>query len=822
MSRTATRTRTRPHHLMPDAAAWIDIAFVLALTATVLSGLGASFTGHSYLVVGMVGALMAVVVTHVCKALGWPLIAPFVVLLGLFMVLGGPIALRSLGNTAFLPSRATLSTLTDQAVFGWKDFLTTLPPVDGTGTLLVLPLVIGIVVAYAGMASSRVHLKSAWLSAALPVALLTLALVGVLLLGVRHPASLLLQGGVFAALALGWLALRTRRLSAVVHGGSTGWGRLAVGAALIVTAAGLAIPASALVGADDEGRTVARNWIEPPFEIGRYPSPLAGFRKYVDPKGSAVKGNVYDEVLFSVSGAEAGTRFRLAALDTYDGMVWGASDDPLPDESGDSFQRVSSTIDNPVDGSEVEATVTIGAGMNGVWLPTAGSLQSLQFDVGDARTKAESFRYNLATSTAVVPTGVNPGDVYHFTAVEPDDSFDATVRTAMSSSPAPADTTFLDGPVEQWTEGATVDAERVLRIANHLKTEGKYSDGVVKAERHYYPGHSLSRLDPQFIAQRVMVGNDEQYAAVLALMAQKMGLQARVVVGAVLPESGIVKGSDVEAWVEVRAADGSWRTIGTEEFVPTEPPTENQPETNEPMTGTVVPPPNPIPPPSDAGDLSAADLKKRDVEGSDADAADDGFSLPAWVSVVLTYVGLPLLLIGLIVGAILGLKMLRRSRRRNATSASARFVGGWWELVDHARDLGHAVPLAVGATRRDQASGIASGGAAVLARRADSSVFGPTSPDGASAREFWESVEAERRQMSAAVPWHRRLRAALNLTTLRPTLGRQRTKELADVAGTGAESGRKRSGQKGSGQNSSENSGRLGFARRGTGGRRAR
>ena len=38
---------------------------------------------------------------------------------------------------------------------------------------------------------------------------------------------------------------------------------------------------------------------------------------------------------------------------------------------------------------------------------------------GDREALSESFRYNLATSSAVVPAGLRPGDVYTFTAVVP-------------------------------------------------------------------------------------------------------------------------------------------------------------------------------------------------------------------------------------------------------------------------------------------------------------------------------------------------------------------------------------------------------------------
>ncbi|MGN0063433.1 MAG: DUF3488 and transglutaminase-like domain-containing protein [Nocardioides sp.] len=782
MSRTSTRTRVRPHLLAPQRNTLVDLAFVLLLGTVAISGLGASFSGQGYLVVGVVGLAVAAAVVHLCRAVGWPLVAPAVLLLAFFFLAGGPLTLRSLGNTAFLPTSGTVRSLAEQAIFGWKDFLTTLPPVDGDGPLLVLPLLLGLVGGMLGTAAALARVRRPALSVALPVVAMTVLMVGVILLGVRHPSSLLLQGGAFAALSLGWLALRARRFGAVVHGGSRGWGRLAVGTALVLVAAGLALPASALFGDDDADRAVARNWVEPPFEIGRYPSPLAGFRRYVDLKGQERADNVHDEVLFTVDGAPAGTRFRFAAMDQYDGMVWGASDDPLPGEGGDSFQRVSSTIDNPAEGEEISATVTVGEGYHGVWLPTAGSLQSMEFRFGDPASKRDSFRYNLATSTAVVPSGINPGDTYSFTAVQPDDTLEASMVSGLGASD-PQGTSFLDAPVAQWTEGATTDVQRLLAAAKHLRTEGKYSDGVVKAERHYHAGHGLYRLDQEFVGQKTMVGNDEQYAAVMALLAQKLGIPARVVMGAVLPEGGEVRGKDVQAWIEVRAADGTWKTLPTEEFMSDEPPTQQTPETEEPMSGTVVPPPNPIPPPSDLGDLTDAELKQRRLDETDEDEDGAGFTLPAWVGTVAKVVGIPVGLILLVVGSILGLKLLRRRRRRSARTASGRFVGAWSELVDHARDLGHPVPLGATVTRREQARGIGAGDALALARHADSSVFGRTAPEVASATEYWTRIDATRREMSQTVPWHRRALAALNLTTLRP--GRRTGPSAPDGAAPG-------------------------------------
>jgi hypothetical protein len=769
---TGTRTRARPHALVPDRHSWVDIAFTLALAGVALSAFGTSFTGSAYLVVGLLGSVIAVTVTQLTRAAGWPVVSAVAISLVLFLVLGGPLTLRSLGDAYALPGAATLARVADQAVFGWKDLLTTLPPVDGGGPLLVLPWLSGMLAGLVGLGLAHLPVRRPWLAAMLPVVGMTVLLSGVIVLGVRHPQSLLLQGSVFAALALAWLAVRARRVSAAVQGGSASCVRGVGAVAMLGLAAAVAHPASALFADDDDARTVARNWVEPPFDIGRYPSPLAGFRKYVDLKGRSDPANVYDKTLLDIEGVPAGTRIRFAAMDRYDGMVWGASDDALPGPADDSFQRVSSTIDNPVDGPEVEATVTLGEGWTGVWLPTVGALRSMAFETGDPRATAEVFRYNLATSTAVVPSGLQPGDRYSFTAVQPDDEL--TEETVGSSEPTPLPTGagFIQGPTDKWTEDAGPDPmDRVLAAAEHLRSEGKYSDGIGRTERIYVAGHSVWRLSDEFVNAPQIVGNDEQYAATMALIANDIGVPARVVLGAVVPEGGRITGKDVSAWVELRAADGSWKTLPTEAFMSTTPPADQVPETNTPMSGTVIPPPNPIPPPSDAGEQSDADLKERKTKRKDAAEEDEGLipGVPAWIGVVLTYVGGPLLLVVLLLGAVVGLKAWRRHRRRSAESPSARFVGAWRELVDHARDLGQVVPLGPSVTRREQSVGIVSAQAVALARRADGFVFGPSAPEVAAAATYWESIDAERRAMSQEVGrWHR-FRAAVSLRSLRRT-----------------------------------------------------
>ena len=72
----------------------------------------------------------------------WPAVAPVLLAVLAFFLLGGPLCLRAAGAVA--PTPRTLGLLTDQLVLGWKDLLTTLPPVDGDGPLLVLPWALGL------------------------------------------------------------------------------------------------------------------------------------------------------------------------------------------------------------------------------------------------------------------------------------------------------------------------------------------------------------------------------------------------------------------------------------------------------------------------------------------------------------------------------------------------------------------------------------------------------------------------------------------------------------------------------------------------------
>ncbi len=753
----------------PEGRGWIDLALLLALCGLALAGLAPTFAGVAFWAVGMTGVLVGVVLVHVSRVLRWPFIVPVTAALLAYLLLGAPLALRR------PPTPDAVVLLLDQLVFGWKDLLTTLPPVDADAPLLALPLLMGLAAGVLGALAAGLTVtatRRGFAAAVLPVVVPTALLAAVILLGVREPASLWLQGAAFAALALAWLVLRSHRrvvrdddaqLGARVRGI-----RAMSGAVLIALAASLALPVTTWSSGTDDSRLVLRDHVEPPFDVGQYPSPLSSFRRYVElPKDDPDPANLFDTTLFTVEGVAPGTRVRIAALDDYDGVVWGASNDSTfggPVEG--TFQRVSSEISNPATGRTAEVSVTLGEGYSGVWLPTVGALTGLDFEGDRAAEESETFRYNLATSTGVVPAGLQPGDRYTFEAVLTDEVLDAETPPASSIGLAQAGAPFLVAQAQDWSAASTRPMEQVLAIAERLRDEGKYSDGVRASERFYLAGHHQSRLSDADggINSPIIVGNDEQYAAWMALLVNQIGVPARVVMGAVVPEGGEVTGEDVQAWVEVQSADGSWRTVPTEAFMDFDRPAELPPRQEEEMSGTNVPPPAAIPPPSTVGDPTDAELNalknRRD--------SDDAFALPAWLRVLLLYVALPLLVLALVAAAIVGAKALRRRRRRTAESVSARFTGGWREVTDHARDLGIAV---TGRTRREESLALAGAGtvetAPALARSADSHVFGPRSPQADAAAAYWQEVDAYRASLSSGVSRRRRALAALSLRTFR-------------------------------------------------------
>ena len=342
---------------------------------------------------------------------------------------------------------------------------------------------------------------------------------------------------------------------------------------------------------------------------------------------------------------------------------------------------------------------------------------------------------------------LTPSDDYAFTAVLGDDSLDRSMEPGTDLDPDTASWAgFLEEPLAAWAGNTRRPVPALLRFGERLREDGRYTDGAEPWTARYRAGHGVDRLGKGFVLTRPTAGNDEQYAATMALAASELGIPARVVVGATVPESSVVRGRDVSAWVELQVADGSWRTLPTEQFMGSTPPPREPPPAVPPVRDFPQPPQPDGPAPQPEPESPSAD---QDAEKS---TPQDEPMRWAWG------------LIGvLLVGAVPGVKLARRLHRLRAPRASTRYAGAWLELVDRARDLGIGVPA--GLTRQAQARVMARN--EDLAWTADRAVFGIDEPEPAAAEEYWGHVWAEATAMAAERPRWRRLWAPFNPASLR-------------------------------------------------------
>lgn len=745
--------------LLPDRTALRDMGFLTVLFGLAMLGFATTYTGWTFLVVAGAGLVFGMVVGQLANARRQPMITVLFLTVVVFFLFGGAVALQERAAAGVLPTPGTVLGLADVGVHGWKQLLTTLPPVDGSGPLLVIPYIFGLLCGAGGLTlAGRVSASAA------PLFAPTAVLAAVILLGTGEPVGQPWRSIAFGVICLCWTAARgeRRRQADDVVGRRT---RLAgAGALVAVAGAAAALVGPLLPGVDSADRVVLRDHVDPPFQIGAYPSPLVGFRKYTKDANQ-----LWDQTLFQVHGLPEGERIRIAALDDYDGLVWRAAPNAAtgPALNRNSFQRVGTRIPSAAAGAEKEFTVTIepayaSADDVNAWLPGAGRPVGIEFAGTGAAAHTDGLRFNLATGCGIVTDRLRTGSTY-------------TMRTVLGSVPLPDDPqpfgpSTLDGSVTAiasskattWSGKATSLGDRLRAVAAYLRDNGAYSDGG-PGEGEFLPGHSTGRLTAFFNAPRP-VGDDEQYAAAYALVANQLGMPARVVLGATVAEDGQVRGQDVQAWVEMRLSDGRWATVPGAEFMPdkSKKPDRTPPQEIENTDAAVVPPPNTVQLPDSLLDASQVDS----TANRRLPSVPNGHGWwPAWLTAVLVWGGSPTLFVVAVLGSIIAMKALRRRRRRTTGPVVTRLAQGWYEVVDQARDFGATVATG---TRMEVARQLPHDRLVELAAAADAAIFGPGTPSEQVVQGYWTRVDETRRAMTRAVGRWRRFRAAVNPRSLRP------------------------------------------------------
>lgn len=730
-------------HVVVDAAAMTLLALVS------LAPLASAFGDNRFWLAAAGGVLIGCVAALLGARLsGGPLEVAGLAVLGYF-AFGGVFAVREAAVAGVIPSLVTLRDLALAVVFGWKQLLTVSTPVTGFDQLYAVPYLAGLVGATLAV-SFALRLRR-HLVALLPVAVL---LVFAIAFGDANAVSPSTVGGTIAGIALAWASWRSHRqrmsVALPTAGGADEARRarlrqLALGATALVTAVGVGT-LSAAAATQSWDRLTLREQVIPPLELHDYPSPLMSFRKFVE--------DGTDTTLFTVTGLPAGGAIRMATLDLYDGIVYKVSGAGGP--AAGVFTRVGRTIADDRAGESATIRVQI-KDLRGVWLPDAGYLTGVDFEGARAEQLAAGMHYNRATGTAVQTAGVSAGDAY-------------TLRARIPSQPtsdelAKATIAQLATPVPEMMPDAIQDLlddavprlkspiDQVKAIEKYLKEKGFFSHGL-EGEVPSRPGHTYERLSSMLSTEQ-MIGDDEQYAVVMALMLAQAGLPSRVVMGFAPAQTDgaaeiAVTGADVRAWVEVPLEGLGWVAFSP---VPDQKPQEQVPQArNKPRVQVPQPP---LPP------QEPAELPPQPPD------ADEGEETPgpdlAWLWRVLSVGGMSLAVLAVLLGPALTmvwLKARRRARRRGAASLPDRVSGGWAEVVDAAADVG--VPVLPTATRREHATHLAQRYPAldlpVLAARADLAVFGAGEPSAVEVDAFWADVDSARHRIAAEAPLKQRLR----------------------------------------------------------------
>jgi len=739
----------------------LDLGATALLVAVALAGFWPTFAGPAFVPAAVGGIVVGLAVTGVAAWRRWGILIITGLTVAAYFVFGGAFALPHTAIVGFIPTLDTLQRLAVGTVTAWKQLLTTVAPVSSADGHLLVPFLLALVVTTLTASLALRLPQVAW--ALLPAGA---ALMLVIALGTPQPAFPIVQGLVFAVVSIAWLALRqiwAPQNAAVSvsevdpsRAAHMRLRRLLAGVAVLAVAGGAGVATSA-IAAPAEPRHVFRDVIIPPFNIRDYPSPLQAFRKNVRDE--------VDETLFTVQGLPKGARIRTAVMDEYDGMVYNVTDGGPTSSS--AFSPLRSGMSPDAEGVPVTLNIEVDE-YNGVWMPTAGELSEIRFTGDRAEELRRGTYVNTATGTAVATPKLRKGDEYSVDAVMPDLPDDdqladvefGTVALPKQSN-VPEELTSL---AAETVSSAESPIEKVRALETFLSEGGFFSHGL-EGEVLSRAGHTSERITT-LIGGDQMIGDDEQYAVAMALLAGELGIPVRVVMGYYPDEEQdgdplfTATGDNVHAWVEVNFQGFGWLP-----FNPTPP--EDQVPNDQNTKPRVDPKPQvlqPPPPPQEPVDLPPTLPDDRESE-------DENLNLAGIIGAILLIGGISLGIIALLMSPFIVIgawKAAKRRSRRAAARTADRISGGWDELTDRAVDYG--ARLTPGGTRPEEAAAVVATLAVPrvtdLAHRADADVFGPTDPSPEDVEAFWSEVDTIVGGLGEDAGFWKRTRARLSLRSL--------------------------------------------------------
>ncbi|WP_082056956.1 transglutaminaseTgpA domain-containing protein [Psychromicrobium lacuslunae] len=747
---------------------WLDVAVLVLLLGIAVLGFAPTFGGDPhYLIAGLGGVVLGLALA--AAGAHWRLGLLLLTALSFvaYMLLGNVLAAPKESLLGFIPTGASLRGLLLGVVFSWKQLLTIAAPVGTSVDVLVVPFLSALFCSIvAGTLAWRLR-RAYW--TLLPV--LALFIVSIAF-GTSEPYFPVIRGALLGIIAIVWLAYR-REVSqrsgqsatalqpaanqAVVNADRRR--RLIAGGIVVLLAGGATVAVTpALSQAED--RQVLRDVVIPPLDPHNLPSPLTDFRRYLDTDK--------EKVLFNVVGLPKDGRIRLAALDDYDGIVFNV-DGP----SSGAFAPIGDpkALNNSSQGGDTAQVDFTIQDYSGVYIPDARVARSLQYTQADGGNSP--LYLNSESDTAVKLDGVKTGDKYSVAVAFPERvdpkqlsnvGFGNVATPKLENVPP-----VISSKANDIIGDASTPIEKVNKLVNYFRQAGKYSTGVPPAVPSL-SGHGAARIT-KFLSGKQIVGNDEQYAVAVALMANHLGIPARVVMGfypdAKSPAYGAdsidIKGADVHAWIEV-----NFQGFGWVPFDPT-PDKDHEPNPPDPQNASSPKPQvlQPPPPPQEQAELppdsspQAADSDKKKT---------DPWAILWQILGIIGLAAIPLVILAIPFIVIAILKSRRRKKRLSRGDAAQRVGGGWSEMLSLATDLGAAINPKD--TRRETASSLneafpaAQSTTTALAERADAAIFGAGQPSEAEVQQFWGIVDDSLKGMNDSVGrWHR-LRARFSPRSL--------------------------------------------------------
>lgn len=774
---------------------WADVAVHTLLGLIGIVGLATSFHELGWLLAGVGGLLVGSVAALAARALRLGALPTVGLAFVAYLLFGSALAVPEQAIGRMIPTSTSIASLGIGAVWGWADLVTLRPPVRLPDYVTVIPYLAAWLVGVVGTT-----LATRWLPRRRTAPRAALLLIGPallylasILLGTEQPYHPGVRGVIFAVVALMWLGWRhstvehstVQRVAVERRGGdglsAHGHGMLrrrVTGIALVAGAAGAigAVTGAALTPPPST-RFVLRDQIVPPFQPLEFSSPLAGFRQY-----SKLE---VDATLFTVTGLKPDELLRLSTMDSYDGHLWTVAGSTIASDGSGSFALVGDAYPSPplaTSGGTQKISVTV-RGYRDVWIPSVGYPTSLTLP-GASRERLTGLRYNAATGSAVILDGLRRGQTVTETAeLQKTDYDDASLRDVptahMTRGPVDDIPDIVAAKATEYAGDTGSPIEQLRNIEQTLHTRGFLSHGTASDAVASLAGHGADRMEALFSGS-VMVGDAEQYASAMALMARSLGYPARVVMGfaptvsdedAAAGRAVKVTGHDVTAWVEVPFQGIGWipfqptptQTDVPQDQVP-EPQTEPRPQVRQPPRTQ-----------NDENDL-VTDVSIDDSEKK----TDQPFELPGWVVPVSLGAGIPAALIFMPLLVVAALKRRRARRRRAAPRATDAAAGAWDELLDRVDELGIAPPPLT--TRGRTAAALAPrlpapttgpgavlpgpGALALLARRTDDAVFSGRELDDAEVDAAWSAMIATVESTRVASPRWRRVLARYRLASV--------------------------------------------------------